>query len=155
LRNCPKYQAVSYTWDRYDGDFGRVEKVFCGPDRDVVPVTRNCLAALQYLRRQYETRTLWLDMLCIDQSNADERNHQVSLMKEIYFNASEVLIYMGESVENFELISRLSWPGSNQKACLRDGADERRASLKAVKEFLSRRWFTRVWVLQEVAVARR
>jgi hypothetical protein len=41
------------------------------------------------------TKCLWIDALCIDQSNILERNHQVQQMGEIYSHAQQVIAWIG------------------------------------------------------------
>jgi hypothetical protein len=55
-------------------------------------VRRNLSCALKELRRDCEPRALWIDAICINQSDADERGHKVSQMGSIYSNAEEVFI---------------------------------------------------------------
>ena len=55
---------------------------------------------LHHFRYEDQDRLLWLDFLCIDQNNLDERASQVGLMREIYRRASEVLIWLGKSSPN-------------------------------------------------------
>lgn len=55
-------------------------------------VTTNLEATLRYLRHDFVERIFWIDAICIDQSNIEERNHQVPLMKAIYSNAVAVRV---------------------------------------------------------------
>ncbi|KAK4062432.1 hypothetical protein Trihar35433_9253 [Trichoderma harzianum] len=64
-----------------------------------IKVTANLETALKHLRDQEERVTLWIDALCIDQSNTEERSSQVAQMREIYSNASEVIIFLGNGLE--------------------------------------------------------
>lgn len=59
-------------------------------------ITRNLDTALRRLRRQECTRRLWVDALCINQSDDKERAHQVSMMDQIYACANQAVIYLGE-----------------------------------------------------------
>lgn len=43
-----------------------------------------------------ENALFWIDQICIDQSNSQERGHQVGFMREIYKNASEVVVWLGK-----------------------------------------------------------
>src|SRR5947207_11625802 len=59
--------------------------------------------ALKRIRSQlgeYQTdngvQILWADQICINQSNPDEKYHQVAQMRQIYEQASEVLVWLGE-----------------------------------------------------------
>jgi len=52
----------------------------------------NLEAAMRYLRHEFIVRILWIDAICIDQLNVEERNYQVPLMKTIYSNATAVQV---------------------------------------------------------------
>jgi hypothetical protein len=82
----------------------------CGTDQPSIPidcgngtlpvlVTKNCHAALRRLRKTSRKRTLWIDALCINQQDKDERGYQVAMMKDIYSNASRVYIWLGEGTD--------------------------------------------------------
>lgn len=77
-----QYDALSYTWAIEDGDDRKTGRIHL-PD-GVLPITENCEAALRQLRLRSDPRQLWVDAICIDQSNVRERNHQVGQMDQIY-----------------------------------------------------------------------
>jgi len=87
------YIALSYTW----GGQNPSCEVDCGGKS--LLVTQNCDAAMRYLRDKQQVRVLWIDAICIDQSEqaARERNDQVALMGEIYKSAAKVVVWLGES----------------------------------------------------------
>jgi hypothetical protein len=60
----------------------------------VLYLNDNLFEALQYLPRRCGTEYLWIDQICIDQSNIKERNRQVKIMDNIYRHAYKVLIWM-------------------------------------------------------------
>jgi Heterokaryon incompatibility protein (HET) len=60
------------------------------------PVTANLEVALRHLRHKSVERILWIDAICIDQSNIEERNQQVPLMKAIYSNTEAVRAWLGD-----------------------------------------------------------
>jgi hypothetical protein len=62
-------------------------------------VTTNLELALRYLRLADKPRTIWVDAICIDQNNIEERNQQVRLMKDIYSSCTVDLVWVGESDE--------------------------------------------------------
>jgi hypothetical protein len=84
------YNAVSYTWasDLPDTD------VLCNGQR--LRVTGNCEAALRQFRNRRiggpAKKDLWVDSIRICQNHIEERNHQVSIMAEIYEKAHYVPI---------------------------------------------------------------
>lgn len=84
------YKALSYVWgsDVPDDD----HEVCC--NGVTVPVTLNLYSALHNLRDPTTILTIWVDSLCIDQGNERERTRQVRMMREIYSNSKEVIIWL-------------------------------------------------------------
>ncbi|KAE9382101.1 hypothetical protein N431DRAFT_458641 [Stipitochalara longipes BDJ] len=60
-----------------------------------VSVTRNLHSALEHLQYDKEVRIIWIDALCINQSDNEEKSWQVQLMREIYQHATFVSIWLG------------------------------------------------------------
>ncbi|KAH8652807.1 heterokaryon incompatibility protein-domain-containing protein [Tricladium varicosporioides] len=88
LINPTKYAALSYCW----GDSKITAKIIVN-DVDY-PVTVNLMEALQQLRSLRVTR-VWADALCINQSDEEEKGHQIRYMKHIYSRAEETYAWMG------------------------------------------------------------
>lgn len=147
------YEAVSYTW----GNVQEQQDIFCtnAPSAGPAPlcVTQNCFKALKNLRHNEQSRTIWLDAVCIDQSNVAERSTQVQIMGSIYAGARRVIVYLGEANNNSALV--IQWLEYNYSL-----ADYPRREITVSKpsgddftEFTNRPWFFRTWVLQEVVNA--
>ncbi|KXH63427.1 hypothetical protein CNYM01_12903 [Colletotrichum nymphaeae SA-01] len=159
------YDALSYCW----GDSTRL----CQPihvDGKILFVTEKLLEALNYLRRDYEDRILWVDAICIDQSNVQERGHQVGWMGNLYAHADRVLCWLGHVQHNvvhlFSLLDTFrrrvpqgAWTGwpldderwsqlwiSTQSEYKLPGCD----SSTLIAHLMANEWFRRVWILQEV-----
>ncbi|KAK5655801.1 hypothetical protein OQA88_5339 [Cercophora sp. LCS_1] len=144
LQCGPVFEAVSYTWASSDGDDSSCRSIQCGSAGQHISITRSCEAALRNLRYPDKDRVLWVDAICIDQSNFLERNHQVKNMIAVFRSAQRVLVYLGEDSHNVRRLFEYA-------------TDDRGGDLPSVLDFISllrRRWFYRVWVLQEVAVAK-
>ena len=122
------------------------------------PVTTNLEAALRYLRHESEVRILWIDAICIDQSNVEEKNHQVPLMKSIYSNAEAVQVWLGPptpgSADAIAILKHIGQGVLLHKIMLGDSliGDD---NLEPVIELMERPWWTRTWVRQEVILAKR
>ncbi|KAI1281090.1 heterokaryon incompatibility protein-domain-containing protein [Xylaria sp. FL0933] len=87
-----RYKALSYVW----GSPKVTEMViFNGENHDV---TINLACAMRHLRSSEEILTIWIDALCIDQSNISEKNRQVAMMRDIYAGAEEVVVFLGDAV---------------------------------------------------------
>jgi len=93
--NCPEYEAVSYTWGGENGDYALCRPVFIDPYWDVVLQSQNCWDMLQFARPWRGVRMVWVDALCINQSNVQERGAQVAQMGQIYQQCSRVIVYLG------------------------------------------------------------
>ena len=90
-----KYDALSYSW----GSPTPQKYILCNGKK--LPISPNCEAALRNLRLPLSGRMLWVDAVCIDQSddNFAEKNQQLRLMGHIYSQATDVIIWLGESNE--------------------------------------------------------
>jgi hypothetical protein len=85
----PPYEALSYVWGSEEASHTLV----CGSSQ--LSIKSNLDAALRSLRFKSEIRTLWVDAVCIDQSNLEERSKQVGYMRLVYKSASEVVVWLG------------------------------------------------------------
>ncbi|KAH7079052.1 heterokaryon incompatibility protein-domain-containing protein [Paraphoma chrysanthemicola] len=144
LQQGPIYEALSYTWADANGDDALSHSIQCGKDGELIAITRNCDEALRRLRKSNMDRRLWVDAICIDQSNIRERNHQVKNMIAIFRSAIRVLVYLGQ--EHHVLDRLIDYIGSDTTGQLPEVSD-------MILLFQSR-WFHRVWILQEIAVAK-
>lgn len=161
LDTAPVFDALSYVWGK------SFEKHRITVNGAPLFITTNLFAVLQRLRRA-QTLTLWIDAICINQNNIDERNQQVPLMCRIYSQALVVIIWLGDADHETEMalgflekLARLGkevWqlpPDARDRACARAGIMTARKEWEAFQRLLERPWFNRVWVWQEVALAKR
>ncbi|KAK8063323.1 Heterokaryon incompatibility protein 6- OR allele [Apiospora saccharicola] len=141
------YEALSYTWGDESGDSTPCRTIQLGGRP--FHVTANCENALRRLRRISSPRYLWVDAICVDQNNTEEKGHQVQLMPNIYSGAQTVLVYVGEAADGSDEF--LASIGADRLT-----ADYPTArTVRPLNTFFARRYFHRVWVLQEVALARK
>ncbi|KAL7945055.1 heterokaryon incompatibility domain-containing protein [Trichoderma barbatum] len=101
----PKYEALSYTWGNEND---RREIAVNGY---IVDVTFNLYSALCRLRLEDDTRVLWIDALCINQTDLDERSQQVQLMRSIYTKCDQAVIWIGEPPEDMLPTWEMHWYG--------------------------------------------
>ena len=84
-----KFEALSYVWgDAKDKQAIEVEE-------QTMMVIKNLEQALRHVLHLHEVRQLWVDAVCINQQDLDERNHQVWTMDEIYRGAERVVVWLG------------------------------------------------------------
>ncbi len=109
--SVPVYEALFYAWgspEKYEVIEVEVSKttakrVFPSFFRRKLPITHNLVLALRHIRFCDRPRTLWIDAICIDQSNAQERSAQVQRMGEIYSLATGVVAWLGPSFADSRL----------------------------------------------------
>ncbi|MCJ1257316.1 hypothetical protein MMC24_005141 [Lignoscripta atroalba] len=123
-----------------------------------VPVMPNLSDALRHLRCVDSDRTLWIDYLCINQSSVLDRNAQVRRMDEIYHAASQVIIWLGlpddDSDKGLHEISLMTTNAHlSELYASEQSQSELIQRIKPLVYLLSRAWFQRVWIVQEVALA--
>lgn len=91
LDSAPRYFALSYTW----GDRPASDSILLV--QRPLAVRPNLLAALKRLSQKPKYKWVWIDALCIDQSNNNEKSCQIPLMGRIYSNAESTLVWLGDA----------------------------------------------------------
>ncbi|PMD15666.1 heterokaryon incompatibility, partial [Hyaloscypha hepaticicola] len=81
----PTYEAISYTW----GDATKVRIITIGGKK--VEITANAFQVISRRASYWEPKLIWIDSVCINQKDLEERSRQVQLMRELYRNASRVI----------------------------------------------------------------
>lgn len=133
---APEYEALSYVW----GPTSPAKRmVLNGKEINITP---NLDSALRQLRWPSSKRLLWVDALCINQDDLEEKAHQIKLMGFIYALASGVLVWLGPGTDETDAAMR-----SIEKF---DKANWSTYDFQVnFMELLYRPWFTRTWVVQE------
>lgn len=85
----PDYEAVSYRW----GSAELTEEILVDGCR--FPVTEAAFDVLLARRSVWRERTIWIDALCTNQEDLQEKSEQVQLMRDIYHRASRVVAFPG------------------------------------------------------------
>jgi hypothetical protein len=154
LADKPTYETMSYRW----GDPNDIVCITVG-DKPT-SVTANLHAAMCHLRLENEVRSVWIDQLCIDQEDMEEKSAQVRLMGEIYSNCSQCLIWLDEIDPGVSLadaeaaIDILHWmvdpelpiPSCIQLPSTVKGPIQALDSIGVDKH----QWWKRIWTVQEV-----
>ena len=153
LDEKPKYSALSYSWGPWHEDIGGI--LLHGL---IYPISIYLLDALQYLRSETEVRVFWVDALCMDQVDPEEKSQQVGQMREIFRSALRTYIFLDHPGHDSDLamdflstIQNLDVDGLNNYQV--DITDDMRKTLLGLYMLLRRPWWERVWILQEAAVA--
>jgi hypothetical protein len=88
------YIALSYMWhpEGEDQPTKRHSILLDGKDFEVA---QNLSQFLDIAQELHTDKAFWIDAICIDQSNIEERNDQVTIMDRIYSCASSVIVWLG------------------------------------------------------------
>ncbi|KAI0129564.1 heterokaryon incompatibility protein-domain-containing protein [Xylariales sp. AK1849] len=121
-------------------------------------------AAIQALQHKHEVSyqvdddhrlLIWIDAICINQRNVQERSHQVEMMRDIYAKANEVSVFLGAKRDDSKYaIERLNqYQIQRVVELLTVNSEDHDSRLKAAMcALFHRRYFSRVWVIQEILV---
>jgi hypothetical protein len=144
----PQYKALSYTW----GNSEKMKPITVNGKK--MNVTQNLWDALFHLRDAHRTQTLWIDAICIDQSNIEEKNMQVPLMSFIYSRAQEVVIWLGDhkGPRWIEQSTLSAWHG-NWAASKATG--DWSVTKYWMYLLIHEEYWKRCWIVQEIAMASR
>jgi Heterokaryon incompatibility protein (HET) len=172
LSEQPKFEAISYTWG--DSVFSQTLTL----QGECIKITENLASALRGFRNRDTCRYLWADAVCINQSDVSEKSIQIALMSDIYGLAQRVLVWLGEDHGNAAaavtyldvIASSAASCGITEIAhgikktvyyCQPSPAEEQAFStleksvpLQELTVIYCRPWFTRLWIVQEAALAR-
>lgn len=85
------YNTISYHWD------DTTEWTTIELDQRVAIIPLNAAAAIRRMRNKHELTILWIDSVCIDQRNGDEKRGQVEMMDKIFASSNHNLIFLGEA----------------------------------------------------------
>ena len=135
-----------------------------------ISVTQNLATALPYLRKEDKLRVLWIDAICVNQQDLAERACQVKRMADVYSMASRVIIWLGiesqnstlalRAIDQFGSQMRVDWilhtiTSVSTGETITQGKIPFDAEIwNAVGDVLHRPWFKRLWIWQEVRLAR-
>jgi Heterokaryon incompatibility protein (HET) len=135
------YEALSYVWGNPD----ETVPILIGDH--YFKVTKNLHAALLRLRNHSFERILWVDAICINQADDQEKALQVQNMGKIYDQASRVIIWFGEGTDDsdqaFEDIRNAA---EDEVTDTSEEANRSEEANEAIFKLLERSWFRRIWV---------
>jgi hypothetical protein len=188
LDDPPSFDALSYAW-RDDSTLSPESQDIDGIlriDNGSITIGKNLEMFLRMLQKDAGfCEYIWVDAVCIDQGNVEERNVQVLRMREIYEKAHMVLIWLGPEAGDGGLAisflneigarvmaNRTSWHSSHAKdepvqvetfwveedsIWVKDelSADRTRDRWAALIKLFSRAWWHRIWIIQELVLARK
>lgn len=145
LNDKPSYTALSYTWGLEMSKGAGIALNGCPRQ----PITLNLQIALEHLCADADKPfAIWIDALCINQSDIVEKSHQIRLMTDVYGRAEFTCVWLGPASDNSDLamaaIGKLYVEGNSFPTD--DSLSE--SQLDAINSLQRRPWWSRTWVLQ-------
>ncbi|KAI0439993.1 HET-domain-containing protein [Xylaria telfairii] len=145
LQDYPQYVALSYCW----GDLPNTQDLVVENTR--VLVSETLLSALEQLWQMGNT-LIWVDYLCINQSDNDEKSGQVRMMDIIFSRATTVFAWLGVRDHNSDMAMAVL--GASRLSEQVELPEEIEIACDAVIRLFSRPYWTRCWVIQEICLAK-
>ncbi|KAK3397132.1 heterokaryon incompatibility protein-domain-containing protein [Sordaria brevicollis] len=155
---CPRYKALSYEWGPPPSNLSDSPVVLL--DNHPTHVRQNLYNALESIIRNHHhiygesLLYLWVDAICINQLDDKEKGHQVRLMRDIYMDAEQVIIWLGMGTDYTERVMEII---NMEERELRRYAWNSKLTEKEwegiVDIYCKPTYWTRVWILQEFFLA--
>lgn len=166
-----EYDAFSYTWGKHEeGEF----EITC--NGRTLMVWKNLYSALPFLAKRLRQagstpRRIWIDAVCINQFDEDEKSEQIDRMGEVYRFARQVVVWLGPGCgkdHNDAAIAFLPLLAQVGEAAFKHLMDSRQPKpdfsdsampgasspiWKVLSDIMFHEWYTRMWVVQELTMA--
>lgn len=156
------YTAISYVW----GDPTPVARIICS-DGGYLSLTASATAILNAIVDVKAPGYFWIDQLCINQEDKQEKADQVRMMGEIFASANNVIAWLGAPTADsnmatdfvvtlFNAMKKLTSQDrviTADSLCQNTGCEHPSPKWLALRNFLKRPWFERLWIVQEIIMA--
>ncbi|KIW14732.1 hypothetical protein PV08_07516 [Exophiala spinifera] len=173
-RTWGDYVVLSYYWGP---EMPKSSIILNGEPFQIRQNLHDALDLLRSCARIRQGFKLWVDSICINQDDTAERNQQVSRMRDIYASAWQVVTWLGPARGDSDFaVAALQWIAARKRPFghtnsfyydnfglgvleifgmqLRRSPPLRDRVYKALAMFFLRQYWQRLWILQEVAIAR-
>ena len=152
------YETLSYAWKNYSDSNSTFHTIFI--DSMAFGVSATLFEAMKRLRRSHGPRTLWIDTICINQTDDREKSQQVDMMRRVYSQCEQCAIWFGSlgSIPR-ELaqaaLDTISWLAreESEPSWLQHSIQLTQIP-SILKTFMTLPWWNRIWTVQEALLPR-
>lgn len=106
LDASPSFASLSYVWGK-EREAASSSASSASPRHTIMcqggctlQITANCYEALWHIRKRFRAVVIWVDSICINQEDEEEKVGQIPLMQDIYSLAEAVYIWLGPGDES-------------------------------------------------------
>ena len=154
-KSTPRFKALSYTW----GPSSPTRTINLNNQTfEIRENLYNFLHLCSSSSLPFLGQYFWIDQISIDQTDIEERNHQVHMMSQIFRTATEVISWLGERVDDSDIAMDYFAAGANfqlsSQAPNDPAALETENLFNALRHLFQRPYWSRLWVVQEILLAR-
>jgi hypothetical protein len=160
VQNNRHYECISYCWGR---DPKWADPILLNNRKFLVP--SNVRTILQRRASFFKEKLIWIDSICINQEDKQEKSVQVQMMREIYSRGIRVSACLGDADHPMRALNMVSWLARVQMSTskehwrhiIQDSLSRKitdravAADWEALSTLLRHQWFERVWIIQEIA----
>lgn len=171
FKNAGAFRALSYVWGPEQP--GHKKRILVTP-QGILRIKSSLGAALQKLRHKTKELVLWVDAICINQEDDDEKVRQISLLPQMFQRAICTLAVVTTDDKSEQTVRTLlqiaavqaygsdvsKWPeelglAQTRVPWMHSGLPEHNSTFwEDVTELFHRPWFRRAWIVQEAIAAR-
>jgi hypothetical protein len=102
--DIPKYEALSYRWgDDSENSKETLRLITDEGEVQTLAIGQNLADAMHFFRAKGMHGLFWIDAICINQADVQERNRQLKMMPHIYFRAQTVLVWLGKAYARYNV----------------------------------------------------
>jgi hypothetical protein len=130
------YEALSYVWGSEDTPQSIII------DDQELAITQNLYTVLLRLRNRDIPRIIWVDAVCINQEDGEEKERQIQFMPAVYAKASRVIVWLGEAQDDSDQALEMI-RSTFEKSVIPSNIE---TFQRAILQLLQRPWFRRISV---------
>jgi hypothetical protein len=150
------FDAISYTW----GETNSTHELLV--DGKPLRIPRNTADIIRQRALLWKPRLLWIDAICINQNNVDDKNQQVRMMRDIYKASSRTIVALGDAPDGdllFQFMDELALYNTTYHPADHTYREtmmikEENSKWLALRRLMNHGYWKRAWVIQEVVMAK-